>query len=218
MKVLLLGTNKPLTEQLKLCGYSVISIGRHTSPSIDFTSAGFVQDFRRILSSKIVADVDKLIINSGFLQSTRITDQSHADIINSHLINCSSPVRAVEEFLNFNSNAEIVVIGSESGAKGSYDLSYALAKSALRMYVRERRLKTFQRLVLLSPSTIEDFGMTVRRTDKNRLEQYRTDHPQHRFLSSAEVASTIHAIFTSSSFLTNTEIELYGGKFTRMNF
>ena len=37
-------------------------------------------------------------------------------------------------------------------------------------------------ILLISPSTIEDFGMTERREDKDRLSTYRQNHPKKDFV------------------------------------
>ena len=92
-------------------------------------------------------------------------------------------------------------------------MTYALSKSTLKTYVLNKRLLPFQQLLLLSPSTIDDLGMTTRRNDHERLETYKLNHPKKRFLKSKELAELILNLYRSSIYLSNTEIEVNGGKF-----
>ena len=110
------------------------------------------------------------------------------------------------------------MIGSESGFKGSFDMSYALSKCSLSVYVRNRRLSENQQLLLINPSTIGDLGMTVRRKDVERLNSYMRQHPKKRFLDSQELSKIISNLFASSIYLTNTEININGGKFASLDF
>ena len=112
----------------------------------------------------------------------------------------------------------LIIIGSESGYKGSFDLSYALSKSSLKLYVEQKRLEENQQILLISPSTIGDLGMTIRRKDKENLEKYKEKHPKKRFLSSKELTDLIINLFASTNYLTNIEIGLNGGKFSLMNW
>jgi NAD(P)-dependent dehydrogenase (short-subunit alcohol dehydrogenase family) len=123
-----------------------------------------------------------------------------------------------EYILNNNTGARIVIIGSESGKKGSFDTVYFLSKCALRGYVRERKVGENQQIVLISPSTIEDSRMTQNRKDLDRLNSYKSSHPKKRFLYMEEIAKLLASLLLEqTSYITNCEIEINGGKFARMS-
>ena len=151
------------------------------------------------------------------LRSTRIIDQQFSDISNSFLINSAGPVISSEIILASDTNARIFIIGSESARKGSYDFTYAMAKSSLSTYIRNRRVSQHQQLLLISPSTISDFGMTTRRSDISRLNSYKLSHPKNRFLSSSELSEFVKNLFFSTVYITNTEVEINGGKFALLD-
>jgi len=156
------------------------------------------------------------VLNIAKLNPKNITEYSLNEAIESINLNCLSVVRIAEEILNINSRAQIIIMGSESGKKGSYDTCYFLAKAALNKYVEERRVGVNQRLIVLSPCTIQDSMMTESRTDKDLLEKYKNKHPKLRFLNMEEVALCIKQIFSMSIFVTNQIISVDGGKFARM--
>ena len=158
------------------------------------------------------------LINIGLLKSKTLLDQSIDEALNSMQVNVVVPVKLIELIIKSNEDANILVIGSESGKKGSYDTSYFLSKAAFAKYVEERRLRhPKQRLNMVSPSTIADSAMTTNRKDTNRLDEYRNSHPKKRFLTAKEVAKFIYDIhINASDYLCNANISLDGGKFTRM--
>ncbi|HHY0523989.1 TPA: SDR family oxidoreductase [Vibrio parahaemolyticus] len=163
---------------------------------------------------------DKYIFNIGLIYPKRILNQTTDEITSSVNVNLLFIVKACEYILETNPNASIFIIGSESGKKGSFDTTYFLTKAALRAYVKERAIShPNQSIVLFSPSTIVDAGMTTRRQDKNRLDEYQREHPKQRFLTSQEVSRCISAFLSDEfSYISNTEIEINGGKFSRMKY
>lgn len=111
------------------------------------------------------------------------------------------------------SAARVVVIGSESGYAGSYDMAYAGAKAALHLYVERKALKPHQQLVAISPGIIGDAGMTKRRLDVGTLEKRRAAHPKQRFLEAAEVARMAHfLLYVDQGYTSGTVIRMNGGE------
>ena len=214
-KICLIGSNNLLASQLEALGFQVFQYGRSTVPAFDFTQENFKEV---VLSTLIPLRFSLYIIGSGFLQSRPIESQALSDIADSFMINAAGPVSAAELILKNDSSARIFLIGSESGFKGSFDMSYALSKCSLSVYVRNRRLSEDQQLLLINPSTIGDLGMTVRRKDVERLNSYMRQHPKKRFLDSQELSKIISNLFASSIYLTNTEININGGKFASLDF
>lgn len=162
---------------------------------------------------------DVYIFNLGILIPKNILEQSEDEIFNSLKINALFTIKACEHILSTNPNARILIVGSESGKKGSYDTSYFLSKTMLRSYVKERMLHSHkQQLVLVSPSTIEDGTMTTSRNDVHRLELYKNQHPKKRFVTCSEIANLLYDLAIGTNYISNCEIEVNGGKFARMDY
>ncbi len=212
-KITLIGSNNILAGLLKDKNYFVEQYGRNTNIKIDFTDKDINNQIEYLLKK---TNSDIFILLSGYLQQSDIISQKQEQRINSLLINSVGPVLFSEYVLQKKPNARVIILGSESGKKGSYDLTYALAKSSLKMYVKQKRVDIHQQLLLVSPSTIEDLGMTTRREDIHTLEKYKELHPKKRFLISEELVEIICLLINSPKYLTNTEIEVNGGKFTLM--
>ncbi len=211
--ICLIGTNKILAEKFQENGFYVNQYGRKTTPCIDFEKGEFRTKIKEIIN---IQSTNKYIINSGYLQSKKILDQNNQEITKSFFINSIGPIFFAEYLFSLKPDARLIIIGSESGYKGSFDMSYALSKSSLKLYVKQKKLSVKQQLLLISPSTISDFGMTLRRDDKEILKKYKENHPKKRFLNSFELSELIINLFASTNYLTNIEISLNGGKFCLM--
>ena len=166
----------------------------------------------------IPLDCDKYIITLGVLYSKKINDQSSVEVLNSMVVNLLFPVKIIEQILDVNPNANIVVIGSESGSKGSFDTSYFLAKSALSKYVREKRvIYSEQQLVMISPSVIIDTKMTQDRGDLENVLSKCKKLSKKRCLYVQEVVELImYILFIDKGYVNNEVINMNGGKFARM--
>jgi NAD(P)-dependent dehydrogenase (short-subunit alcohol dehydrogenase family) len=162
------------------------------------------------------ATIDRFFLCHGLLQPRTLLQQTAANAAESLAVNLLSTVRLIEHALAINPAARIVVVGSESGYKGSFDDSYALSKAAINAYVRWRSLPhQSQQLVCLAPSMIIDAGMTTRRSDLDVVRQRAATHPKGRLLTAAEVAETaFYLLFQDGGYISNTVISMDGGKFT----
>lgn len=212
MKILSFGSSSSINLELSKLGCSIDTVGRKGDFLLDFSEGPNEKYF-----NKDFLNYTYYIFNAGSLSSTPFLNRDAADINQALNINLVSIVFLIEFILQNNPNARIIVIGSESGKKGSFDKVYHLSKAALSAYCRERYLHfPNQQLLVISPSTIGDAGMTISRTDLARLEAYERAHPKKRFLKMSELALFIFDIFNNpSTYLTNTDIHLDGGKFAR---
>ncbi|MEZ9259976.1 SDR family NAD(P)-dependent oxidoreductase [Vibrio splendidus] len=192
-----------------------ISVNLISSRDVDFANIELTS-----LTRPISLESDYYVFCSGLLHPKRINQQTSREIELSININLISIVRICEYILNYNEKGKIIIIGSESGKKGSFDTTYFLSKAALKKYVEERKL-TFQnqQLLMVSPSTISDSGMTERRSDIDNLNCRMQALPKKRFLYSDELVKLISFIITNEmDYLSNTELEVNGGKFARMEY
>lgn len=216
-KVLVIGASSYLSQSLasKLGHCDVSFIGRKTPEKLDALNLS-----SEYIKETISLNKDVYIFNLGLIQPKTIFEQSSEEIERSMRINLLFVVKSSEYILDNNSKAKVLIIGSESGKKGSYDTTYFLAKAGLRAYVKERYLSSpYQQLLLFSPSTIGDSAMTLGRHDKERLNEYMLNHPKKRFLCNDELASIMSQFINDEfSYVTNTEIEINGGKFARMKY
>jgi NAD(P)-dependent dehydrogenase (short-subunit alcohol dehydrogenase family) len=217
-KIAIYGSSSAIScELVKLCGGELDVINySHSNHGDKWFDALDVSIESLVTSVDLTCEF--YVFNLGLLRPKGILDQTTEEINESLSVNLIYIVKATEYIIERNSKAKIFVFGSESGKKGSFDTVYFLAKAALRAYVFERKLKSpDQQLVLFSPSTIEDAGMTLRRKDKGNLEYIKSMHPKNRFLKSLEFARIVYSFIVNDfSYITNTEIEVNGGKFARM--
>ena len=211
--IVVIGSSSKLKDELCNLGHKVNSFGRNTEIPLDIR-----KNFDKNFFQSIPIDSSCYVINVGILNSLNIIDYSEEKAWESINVNCIGVIRLCEHILRNNSAARIIIIGSESGKKGSFDTLYFIAKAALNAYVKERYLNCpEQQLLIISPSTIDDGAMTRARKDQKRLEEYRLNHPKKRFLKMKELSELVSSILEmESSYLTNTEIEFNGGKFSRM--
>tara|TARA_B100000886_G_scaffold334302_1_gene289626 strand:+ start:5387 stop:6034 length:648 start_codon:yes stop_codon:yes gene_type:complete len=166
----------------------------------------------------LIKNSDKIVILHSKLSSKSHLKKSLKDITNQICLNLTSTIKICEIALNSNPKARIVILGSESGLKGSYDIIYALTKSSIHKYVEERKIKhKDQQLLCLAPSTISDGKMTLKRKDKKNVKNSININPKKRGIESKEISIFIYKLlFEITDYVSNTTIHINGGKFSRM--
>ena len=220
MKVIidLFGANSKIIKELSLMldkSDKIKKVNKFDRNKLDFSNITQEQ-----LKSAINLSSDYYIISVGVLYPKRILEQSEEEINLSINVNLLSIVKICDYLLENNDKAKIIIVGSESGKKGSYDTTYFLTKAALSAYVKERKITSEnQQIVIVSPSVIQDAKMTTSREDHDNININRDAHPKKRLLNSVEVANVIFFLIESGlDYITNTEIEVNGGKFARMKY
>ena len=166
----------------------------------------------------LIKKSDKIVILHSKLSSKPHLKKSLKDITNQICLNLTSIIRICEIALNSNPQARIIILGSESGLKGSFDIIYALTKSSIHKYVEERKIKyKNQQLLCLAPSTISDGKMTLKRKDKKNVKKSININPKKRGIKSKEISIFIYKLlFEITDYVSNTTIHINGGKFSRM--
>lgn len=163
----------------------------------------------------LIRSCDYFVLAHGVLSSCQYKQMKEEEIVKSLKINLLSTIKIIEIALE-NPKARIVAIGSESGLKGSWDVCYGLAKSALHKYIEEKRIiHPDQQLVCVAPSLIEDSGMTNRRVDKNNVDKAIKNNPKGRGLKAKEVANVVYNLLFRDEYINNTVIHMNGGKYAR---
>jgi len=166
----------------------------------------------------IIKSVDKILLLQSVISSKFFLTRKQSEITKQININFLSVIKICELALNYNKKVKIIVLGSEAGIKGSYDIVYGLMKSSIHKYVEERKIKyPSQQLVCISPSTIIDTKMTLSRKDQKNVLKSIFKNPKKRGIKSIEIANLIYSIFYNiTDYITNTVIRVDGGKFSRM--
>lgn len=168
--------------------------------------------------NNIIKQSNRILLLQSVISDKKFINRKDIDIIKQIKVNLLSVIKICEIALKFNKNVKIIVIGSESGFKGSYDISYALTKTSIHKYVEEKRISyPDQQLLCIAPSTIVDTGITLRRHDQNNVKKSIQDNPKKRGILSKEIAKLIFSLFfEQSNYLNNIVIRFDGGKFSRM--
>ena len=164
---------------------------------------------------KYFKEGDIIVYMSSVLRNKRLEDQTDSEWSESFLINTIIPIKIVK-FLNNNiTNFTFCYISSESASKGSFDDTYFLSKNSTQNFIEKFRLKSqASRVFSIAPSTVLS-GMTLRRLDVSRLEEYRLRMRNKRFMSVEEISNIIiNLCSTNFSYLSNETININFGKFT----
>lgn len=159
----------------------------------------------------INSNCDSYILCSGRLFGQKIGDMTESEKWYSWSVNFTDVAVFCDHLFEVNKYARVVVIGSESGFKGSYDMAYAGAKAALHLYVESKRLEhPGQHLVCVAPTIIEDARMTLIRRDLDATLKRGKERRLGRWLQSKEVARIAYFALNQSA-LCNTVIKATGG-------
>ena len=211
-KILIIGKNSNIAKKFikKISKSSLLAPDKKNWNMLD-------SDFKKSQIKEII-NSDKILLLQSTISSKDFLKRHHQDIVDQFTINFFSIIKICEIALNNNKNVRIIILGSESGVKGSFDIIYGLMKSAIHKYVEERRIKfPKQQLVCVAPSTIIDANMTLNRKDKNNVKSSILKNPKKRGLKSSEIANLLYDIFYKhTDYISNTVIRVDGGKFARM--
>lgn len=166
----------------------------------------------------LIKKCDRIFLCHSILSNKKHLSKSEVQIHKQLNINLLSKIKICEISLKYNPKARIFIVGSESGLKGSYDIVYGLSKSSINKYVEERKIfKKDQQLVCIAPSTIIDGKMTLKRKDIKNVRKSVKNNPKKRGIYSVEISKLLYDLsFNNTDYITNTVINVNGGKFSRM--
>ena len=211
--VLITGGTSKISLHLKKLISNKYKIYAPSKKEWDFSKLDF--DKKKI---DLIKKCDKLFLCHSVLSNKKHLSKSNKEIHNQLNINLLSKIKICEISLKYNPKARIFIIGSESGIKGSYDIVYGLSKSSINKYVEERKIfKKGQQLICIAPSTIIDGKMTLKRKDIKNVRKSVINNPKRRGLYAKEISKLIYDLsFNNTDYVTNTVINVNGGKFSRM--
>ena len=155
---------------------------------------------------------DRYLFCHGLLRPKQMHDQTTKERDEGWMVNHISTACQCDRIIETNPKARICIIGSESAYRDSFDGTYAVAKRAVHLYVEGKALRSpGQQLVAISPSIIDDCGMTTRRLDHGNLRRRLAEHPMGRFLMAREVAQMAHTLLYHPPYISGTVIRMHGG-------
>ena len=186
-----------------------------TSIRVDWNLSNLNFDKKKI---DLIKKSDRIFLCHSILSDKEHLLKNDNEIHKQLNINLLSKIKICEISLKYNPKARIFIIGSESGLKGSYDIVYGLSKASINKYVEERKIfNKGQQLICIAPSTIIDGKMTLKRKDIKNVHKSVKNNPKRRGLYSKEISKLIYDLsFNNTDYLTNTVINVNGGKFSRM--
>lgn len=171
------------------------------------------QHIARATYDDMPLDADFYFFCAGYLLPKELDEMDRKEVLETYDVNYNHPMRACEDIFKANPKARICVMGSESGFSGSFNEPYAVSKRLLHEYVECRMVGPDQQLVAVAPNIIYDAGMTLRRTDLQRLNARQLAHPKKRFVSSLEVAKLVRfLLYEDQGYITNVVIRMTGGE------
>jgi NAD(P)-dependent dehydrogenase (short-subunit alcohol dehydrogenase family) len=160
-------------------------------------------------------EAERHVFAQGLLRPKKIGEQTAEERAESLQANALSTIEQCNRILSINSDARILIIGSESGFAWSYDDVYAASKAALHRYVETKRIRGNQQLVCIAPTIINDSRMTRERPDADQVRMREMQHPKYRFLTMTEVCKLAHfLLYVDEGYLTNIVIRMNGGAHT----
>jgi short-subunit dehydrogenase involved in D-alanine esterification of teichoic acids len=212
-KILIIGKNSKIAKEFIKKVSKSTTIIKPSKTEWDMNNIDF--NLKKINQIK---KMDKILLLQSVISSTPILKRKSLDILSQISINLLSVIKVCEIALRFNKNVKIIILGSESGIKGSFDIIYALTKAAIHKYVEERKIKySKQQLLCIAPSTVIDSKMTLKRRDGHNVTKSIKNNPKKRGLLSKEISNLIYSLFyEQTNYLSNIVIRLDGGKFARM--
>jgi NAD(P)-dependent dehydrogenase (short-subunit alcohol dehydrogenase family) len=212
-KILIIGKNSNISKEFLIKIPKVKFIFQPSKKKWNMKNIDF--DSKKI---NLIKKVDKILILQSVISSIPFLKRRSSDIASQVSVNLLSVVKICEVALQHNRKVKIIILGSESGIKGSFDIVYSLTKAAIHKYVEERKIKyPEQQLICLAPSTIIDSRMTIKRKDKKNIQKSIVNNPKKRGILSKEISNLIYTLFyEQTDYISNTVIRIDGGKFARM--
>ena len=212
-KILIIGKNSKIAKEFVKKVGNNSNIIQPSKKEWDMNSLSFTNE-----QNNLIKKSNRILLLHSVISNKKFIEREEIDIVKQIKINLLSTIKICEIAIKYNKNVKIIVLGSESGIKGSYDIVYALTKSSIHKYIKEKKIKhPNQQLLCIAPSTIVDAGITLRRKDQNNVDKSINDNPKKRGIKSREIANLIYSLFfDQSNYINNIVIGFDGGKFARM--
>jgi NAD(P)-dependent dehydrogenase (short-subunit alcohol dehydrogenase family) len=164
-------------------------------------------DLSQVGAEFAIPTAERFVLAAGVLVGKPTIEQSPDEIMTGIAVNLVNVIRLCDRILATNKEARICVVGSESGFRGSYDGTYAVAKAAVHRYVEMKALRNGQQLVAVAPHIILNSGMTRARKDYDDF----SAEQRQAFITPREVAECIKFLLWSErAWINNSVIRMAG--------
>tara|TARA_B100000787_G_scaffold58327_1_gene42471 strand:- start:1951 stop:2685 length:735 start_codon:yes stop_codon:yes gene_type:complete len=219
------GMGLKFVELIQQKGYSVITIVRNKSDienikiyediiEYDFSEPWNIDNAFSGFNQKI----DAFVNFAAILPGLSLFEQSYGGLKNLFDINVISPMLIVKKIQNkLNLDGSIILLGSISAQKGSFDDPYAATKGAIHTLVKSLALKFSPdiRVIGIAPGMINNTSMTCNLVEgqyKKTIARIPLEHAG----DPEDIAELILFLINKhSSFITGSIIDVNGGQYLR---
>lgn len=217
------GIGRAVAEHLNELGHRVIGLRRVSSEKAPWLDKEIYVDLKKpeqveeVLSS-FNDRIDAFINCAGLLPGNNFMESDSKQLSELFNINIISPMVVVKHIVPFlNDGGVIVLFGSVSAQKGSYDDGYAASKGAVQSLVKSlsTKLAPKHRIICIAP------GMTIptRMTDEllpGRFEHNLKTIPMNQPTKASHIAEIIEFLISPScENMTGCTIDINGGQYLR---
>ena len=134
-KILIIGKNSKIAKEFVKKVGNKSNIIQPSKKEWDMNSLSFTNE-----QNNLIKKSNRILLLHSVISNKKFIEREEIDIVKQIKINLLSTIKICEIAIKYNKNVKIIVLGSESGIKGSYDIVYALTKSSIHKYIKEKKL------------------------------------------------------------------------------
>ena len=176
------------------------------------------EDSMRMACELLDGDIDIFMHCAGIMLAKSLPESSYDDIQKMMQVNLSAPLYLISKIIpKLSKRALIIVLGSQSAYKGSYDDLYAITKAGIHGLVGtlSPKLAPHHRIINVAPGITTGTRMTDLRTETD-LETARDRVPLKRLAHSDEIAKICYSLAGHEfDYMTGNTIDINGGNHIR---
>lgn len=214
------GIGKAVTDYIINQGHNVIALSHSDNLTTNQQLSVLKMDFLNSseVSKKIAAyklpSIKAFINCAGTTHSKSIRETNADEIESIFRINLISPMMVIHSILPYlEDNSSIILLGSQSAYKGSFDDSYAASKGAIDSLVKSlsAKLAPKTRVINLAPGITYPTALTQIMPEELR-QQKKKEIPMKRFATPEEIAEVIFFLTSDACrFMTGNTVDINGG-------
>ena len=186
----------------------------HTIIACDLSSSESMANACKFVDQKI----DVFVHFAGIMLSKSLPESSFEDIENMVKVNLTAPIYLVSQIIpKLSDNGLIIMIGSQSAYKGSYDDLYAITKAGIHGMVGSLapKLAPNKRIINIAPGITRGTKMTDRRSEDD-LANATSRVPLNRLAEAKEIAQICLQLTNDTfSYMTGNTVDINGGNHIR---
>ena len=176
------------------------------------------EESMRTACERIDGHIDVFAHFAGIMLSKSLPEAGYAEITEMMQVNLIAPMYLISQILpKLSDDGLIILLGSQSAYKGSYDDLYAVSKSAIHGLVGSLapKLAPHKRIINVAPGITRDTRMTDRRSEED-LARASARVPLNRLAEAKEIAEICMQLCDRKfSYMTGNTIDVNGGNHIR---